>query len=162
MANSKRRARPANQKTFNTVVKKSNSEPKTSDSNKTFYVPFLKAEKEEQIVTGIVLQPDIVDAHGDFMKEDVVKAAAYKFLSNINKTTKLGLQHKNFKKKFELLESYIAPQNLKINGKEIKKGTWIITVKVLDKTIWNKVKNGEITGFSIGGKAKAKKINKKD
>jgi hypothetical protein len=122
---------------------------------KRFEVEILKASDEEQTVTGIVLQPEVVDAQGDIMSADVIKAAAYGFLMNFNKSTKLGLQHSTFPKgKLALVESYVAPNGIVLGAKTVRQGTWIMTVKVLDGEIWKKVKDGKIAGFSIGGRAK--------
>jgi DNA adenine methylase len=123
-------------------------------------IPILKADEDEKKVTGVVLEPDTFDAQKTIIKEKVITKAAEKFLSDYNKATKLGLQHKSFKKKFDLLQSYIAPMDFSIKDKIVKKGSWIIIVKVLDNEIWKKIKKGEITGFSIGGKAKVKKSEK--
>lgn len=110
---------------------------------------------EEQTVSGIVLQPEVVDAQGDIMSADVIKAAAYDFLASFNMTTKLGLQHAQFPKgKLALVESYVAPNGIVLGAKTVKQGSWIMTVKVLDADLWKKVKDGKIKGFSIGGKAK--------
>ncbi len=168
MASAKRRhAMPASEKgqrpnqpvklLADTPVAKSDDD-ETEDVDATLFVPLLKANVDEQTVTGVVLQPEIVDAQGDIMASDVIRKAAHKFLAAYNRATKLGLQHKDFKKNFELLESYVAPQELVIKNKTIKEGSWIMTVRVLNSKIWKKVKEGKITGFSIGGKAKVKKI----
>ena len=125
---------------------------------KSLFVEFTKANNEDQTVTGVVLQPEEVDAHGDIMSADVIKKAAHTFLAKFNRATKLGLMHKDFTKNFELLESYLAPQNITIADKVVKEGSWIITVKVKDATIWKQVKEGKLTGFSIGGKAKVRKL----
>lgn len=129
---------------------------------KNQYVPLAKAIKDQQIIVGIALQPDVVDAHGDIMSAEVIRKAAHQFLSSYNKTVKLGVQHKDFKPKFELLESYLAPITFVLGEKTVKEGSWIVVVKVLDATIWSKIKKGEITGFSIGGKAKVKQLKKAD
>ncbi len=133
----------------------------TNEENvvKSIYVPLLKANNEERTVTGVVLQPEVVDAQGDIMSIDVIRKAAHRFLSKYNKATKLGLMHKYFGNLgFELYESWIAPQAVSINGTIVKEGSWIMTVYVNSNKIWNMVKSGKLTGFSIGGKAKAKKI----
>lgn len=136
-------------------------EEQEQDVHKCIYVPFIKAS-EEQTVTGVVLQPEVVDAQGDIMSEDVIKKAAHSFLSRYNQTvkkaSKLGLMHKYFDVKFELLESWIAPHDVVINGSAVKKGAWVITVRVKDAKVWKQVKDGVIKGFSIGGKAKVKQI----
>jgi hypothetical protein len=125
---------------------------------KSLFVEFTKANSEDQTVTGVVLQPEEVDAHGDIMSADVIKKAAHTFLAKFNRATRLGLMHKDFTKNFELLESYLAPQSITIGDKVVKEGSWVITVKVKDASIWKQVKDGKLTGFSIGGKAKVRKL----
>lgn len=122
---------------------------------KRILIDITKANDEEQTITGVVLQPEVVDAHGDIMSKEVIKETAFRFLMNFNVKTKLGVQHSAFPKgKMALVESYIAPMNFALGVKTVKEGSWIMTVKVLDKALWKKVKDGKITGFSIGGKAK--------
>lgn len=122
------------------------------------FVPITKASDEEQTVTGVVLQPEVVDGQGDIYDSTVIRKAAHNFLAGYNSSTQMGLQHKDFKKRFELVESFLAPMDMAIGSKVVKSGSWIIVVKVLDKTIWKQVKDGKLTGFSIGGKAKAQKL----
>lgn len=122
-------------------------------------VTIAKANAERQTVTGVVLQPEITDGHGDIMSADVIADAAHKFLANFNKKTKLGLQHKEFKKgRFELVESFLAPLDMVIGSTSVKAGSWIMTVKVLDSKIWQSIKDGKLTGFSIGGVAKVQQL----
>lgn len=122
---------------------------------KSIYVPFLKAANEEQTVTGIVLKPEVIDGHLDVMSAAVIKETAYKFVAGLNKTTKVGVQHTVFKKgQLELVESYIAPMDMVLGSKTVPEGAWVITMRVLDKKLWKKIKDGLITGFSIGGIAK--------
>jgi len=137
---------------------KPDDEEEISISKSRHFVPIIKVAKDEQIVTGVALKTGVVDAQGDSIPDHVVKDAAYNFLASFNRTTKLGFMHKKFNVNFQLLESYIAPQDLTINKKTIKKGWWVVTVKVLNSKVWKLIKEGKITGFSIGGKAKVKKI----
>lgn len=126
---------------------------------KSIFVPLIKANNEERTVTGVVLQPEVVDAQGDVMSADVIRKAAHSFLAKYNRATKLGLMHKVFGKNgFELYQSWIAPQEVVINGETVKEGSWIMTVYVGDDKVWKLVKGGKLKGFSIGGKAKAKKV----
>lgn len=118
----------------------------------SFFVEVSKSTKE-QTVTGVVLQPEITDAQGDIISEDVIKNAAHDFLSKFNKKTELGYMHESFDKNFELYESWVSPIEFVLKNKIIKKGSWLITVKVNDADIWEMIEDGEITGFSIGGKA---------
>ena len=135
------------------------AEPAEGEVTTKVFVPILKAEAELQIVTGVVLQPEVVDAHGDIIGVDVIRETAHKFLTEYNRRTKLKLQHKDFKPgRFDLVESFIAPVDLAIGSKVVKAGSWVMSVKVNDKAIWQKVKDGKITGFSIGGRAKVKTL----
>lgn len=126
--------------------------------NAKLFIPIAKADLDQRTVTGVVLQPEVIDGQGDIMSAEVIKKAAYRFLADYNKSTQIGLMHKDFKQRFELVECYITPQDLKINGVEVPEGSWVITVRVLDKDVWDKVKKGELTGFSIGGKARVVKL----
>lgn len=133
----------------------------SGDEDANVFVSFAKAIEEEQTVSGIVLKPETTDAQGDIYSPAVVRKAAFDFLANYNKSTKLGHQHKDFKNwggRFALVESYLAPSDFVMGDKIVKEGSWVMTVKVLDSKIWKLVKDGKITGFSIGGKARVQKL----
>lgn len=53
----------------------------------------------------------------------------------------------------KILESYVSPAEFEIDGTKLKKGTWLLAVRVLDDDLWRQVKAGEISGLSIGGSA---------
>ena len=117
-------------------------------------IPICKVEDEQRNVTGIVLEPNEVDAHNDFERPETIRQAAHSFLARFNKDTQLGLMHKVFGAiGVELVESFIAPVDFDLNGRAIKKGTWIMTVHVVSDSVWKDIKDGKITGFSIGGVA---------
>jgi hypothetical protein len=134
-------------------------EPEDETVTKSLFVPILKADKELQIITGVVLRPETVDAQGDIMSADVIRESAHNFLKAHNRTTKLKLQHKTFKAgRFDLVESFIAPMDLTIGDKIVKGGSWVMSVRVNDAAVWSQVKDGKITGFSVGGRAKVKQL----
>lgn len=114
---------------------------------KEYYAEILKADNEKQIVTGIVLEPETIDAHGDIISAEEIEKASYFFMQ---KSRTIGERHKK-KAQAEVIESYIAPTNLEIGEQKVKKGTWIISVKITDQDTWAKVKDGYFTGFSVGG-----------
>lgn len=124
-----------------------------------FVVEIAKADKK--IVTGVVLKPETTDAQADIYDAGVIEKAAFDFLARFGKQTKLGLQHNSFKAKenrFELVESYIAPMDFVLGTKVVKAGSWVMSVRVLDEKLWKSVKEGKITGFSVGGRAKAEQL----
>jgi hypothetical protein len=127
-----------------------------SASDVSWTMPIIKKDDDERIVTGIVLEPDEVDAQGDTVSKEAIKEAAYSFLAKFNKDTKLGFMHKAFGNLgISLVESWVAREDCKYGGNAVKSGSWLMSVKV-DKndTLWKKIKEGEISGFSIGGVAR--------
>jgi len=53
-----------------------------------------------------------------------------------------------------VLESYLAPTDFSVGELAVKKGTWLLAVRVLSDELWERVKSGDLTGFSIGGSAR--------
>ena len=123
------------------------------------YVPILKVIKERRTITGVVIEPDTVDAHKDTIPADVILDAAEDFLANINVSTTLGLMHKDMAPPLELVQSFVvSDSDITINSVIVKKGSWVITVRVNSDSVWNDVKTGKLTGFSIGGTAKVQNL----
>jgi len=112
--------------------------------------PIDKADKEEHIVCGVVYTPDEEDSQGDKANAEEIRKAAYQFMEQVQT---FKVMHKGNKVKVKVLESYVAPAAFTIAKQAVKKGTWLITVRVLDKAIWKAVKDGELTGFSMAGYA---------
>jgi len=61
------------------------------------------------------------------------------------------MNHKGNPVKVSLLENYLAPNDLSIEGRAITKGTWLMTVRINDEEIWKAIKEGELTGYSMAG-----------
>jgi len=114
-------------------------------------VEFCKINEEKRLVTGVVLEPFKVDAQGDWETPEDIETAMVRFMEN---SGKLGFMHKEFDRRFKLIENYIAPTDLILGKQHITKGSWIMTVKVYDDEVWAMIKEGKITGFSIAGKGK--------
>lgn len=131
----------ANKKTF-AIIK--------SEENPTFEksVPILKVDEEKRIVTGIVYEPDVLDAHGEFMTADEIEKSAHQFLKDFRNIDK---QHDFVASETEVVESWITKEDGKLGEQEVKKGTWLLSVHVPDDDTWGEIKKGELTGFSMGG-----------
>lgn len=159
------------------VVKRNNGEflwsPSAEASETTekrvqfeMFIPFdhvrieKKAGEEKRLVTGIALEPNVVDAQGDTISEDAIEKAAHDFLRDYNKGTELGIMHRIFGDiGIELVESYVTPTAFTIGStkkKNVKKGSWVVTVHVTSDKRWKQVKDGQLTGFSVGGMATVK------
>ncbi|PET48481.1 hypothetical protein COJ38_01750 [Bacillus cereus] len=117
-------------------------------SNVLKNVPILKREDEKQLVTGVVYEPNIEDAHGDIMTAEEIERAAYNFLEKYRYIDK---NHDELAGKGTVVESWISKNNTVVGKQNIKKGTWLMTVRVDDSETWKEIKKGKITGFSMGG-----------
>lgn len=109
-----------------------------------------KQDEDERTAFGIVLEPETVDSQSDIYSEQEICQAAWKFMED---KQQIGLMHRTMVHNVKVLESYVAPVDMEVHGMKIKKGTWLMRVRILDNVIWSQVKSGQLTGFSIGGSA---------
>lgn len=117
----------------------------------TKHVSLIAKEGDEQIVYGIVLEPDTVDAQQDIYSADEVRAACHKYMEEFQNT---GFMHqKKINDQAKVVECFLAPADFTMNGQKVKKGTWCMAMHVLDSKLWKSIKDGGLTGFSIGGTA---------
>jgi hypothetical protein len=117
-------------------------------------ISIIKAENEEQrLCYGVVYEPMVEDAHGDYATEYEIQKAAHGFLDfkSMNFMHEVGLNDSQAR----VVESYIAPIDMNLNGQSIKKGSWVMVAKVEDDNLWKQIKSGDITGFSMEGIARA-------
>jgi hypothetical protein len=142
----------ANKKKF--FLTKSEKEPTFQKEIKVL----TKADDPQQLVYGIVYEPDVKDAHGDFMIAEDIEKAAHQFLKDARNIDK---QH-NFEEGFgDVVESYIAPGDITIGEETITKGSWVMVTKASDE-IWEAIQKEEITGYSMAGTAEVKEVTKEE
>jgi DNA adenine methylase len=117
-------------------------------------IPLIKGmdPDDERYVLGVVLEPEVVDAQGDIYSAEEVRQAAHRFMEEFGG---LGLMHRfRVNDQVKVLESYLAPVDLTLGGATVRKGTWLLAVRILSDELWEQVKDGQLTGFSIGGSAR--------
>lgn len=118
------------------------------NKEKEFNVKMLEVKGDE--VFGIVYAPDEKDADGDEMDAATIAAACYEYNAFFRNTLyrhSIALTTDQV----VLLESYIAPVDMKINDVEIKSGTWLQRWQIKDPALQEQIRTGEIVGFSLGG-----------
>ena len=131
---------------------KAGGDPVALTDEHTFKVCKADVALEERYVLGVVLEPDTVDSQGEFYTAETIRKSAHLFMEEYGN---VGLQHSGLiNDKVKILESWIQIGDTKVDGQVIKSGTWMLAVHVIDDDLWAKVKDGRITGFSIGGRAK--------
>jgi len=105
--------------------------------------------EDERYILGVVLEPDEVDSQGDTISAEEIRRAAHGYMEKFGN---VGLQHQTFvNDKIKILETYLAPVDFQIGDETVKAGTWLMAFRILDDSIWKAVKEGLLTGLSIGG-----------
>lgn len=117
------------------------------DKPRKITFPIYKSSEEKRLVVGIVLAPERVDHHGDIYDAETIERAAHNFLKDCRE---MAHPHTFKNKNIQVVESYIAPVDFELEGRSVKRGMWILVAKVMDDSIWEKIKNKEVKGFSIG------------
>jgi hypothetical protein len=113
------------------------------------YGRILKVDNETHYLTGVVYEPFTADAHGNFMSAEEIRKAAWRFAKD---SDKVDVQHSfSAAPGISVVESYIAPCDMRIGEQLIAKGTWLMSVEVCNDEVWEQVRKGVITGFSMGG-----------
>jgi hypothetical protein len=121
-----------------------------------------KVDDEKRILMGAALIPNknIYRRNGDdeyyiFFSDSTVKKASELFLMNSNQNN-ATLEHQKKINDLSVVESWIVEDTemdkSKKYGLNAPVGTWMVSMKVNNDTIWNDfVKTGKVKGFSIEG-----------
>ncbi|GLB58670.1 XkdF-like putative serine protease domain-containing protein [Cytobacillus sp. NCCP-133] len=104
---------------------------------------------EKRIVYAPVLIPDRPDSDGDVVTAEQIESWSHEFMALYRN---VDLQH-TLNNTAVPVESYILKEDKVVEsfGKQISLpiGTWVMAVKVLSDEVWQKIKEGHYTGFSI-------------
>lgn len=89
-----------------------------------------------------------------YFTENTVRKAAEAYMKHQN-TNNATVQHDEKVTGVHTIESWIVENsdNDKSNlyGYNLPKGTWFVTMRVLNDDVWNRIKDGELKGLSIEG-----------
>ena len=121
------------------------------------------ADEERHIITGIALladtpiyriAPDGTEYYVRFTK-DCIRQLVEKYFK-FGLTNSVNIEHKNnqFVDGVTMLESYIIDKERGICPNEFASapdGSWVVSYKVSNLDVWNKIKSGEVKGFSVQG-----------
>ena len=123
-------------------------------------IKLAEVDKEKRILMGALLvhNKPIYRRKGEeeyyiYFSEETVRKASELFFMNSNQNN-ATLEHKQKLDGMSVVESWIVEgsHDKSMNyGFNFPKGTWVISMKVNNDEIWNKVKLGEVKGFSIEG-----------
>lgn len=117
-------------------------------------------DEEDRKALFVVLEPDVVDLHGDtYTAVEVEKAC-----DNYNEHCRVAnLFHQVETKEASVVQSFISPATFTLdNGVEVQKGTWLqwwhFPETETGEALWQGVKSGDINGVSIGAMATAEEL----
>lgn len=117
---------------------------------------------EEMVSYEVVYEPNVKDAHGEWMSESTIEKACEDFNINLEKgIVQPNLFHMENTESFTIESTWIQKEfDVKViqTDEVIKAGTWVAKIKYHNEDLWNLKKAGVIGGVSIGGVGK---INKK-
>jgi hypothetical protein len=125
-------------------------------------VELKEVDGEKRILMGAALVPNkqIYRKNGDkefyiYFSEETVRKASELFLMRANQNNATLEHEKKMLEGMSVVESWIIEDEKQDKsakyGFNLPKGTWMISMKVNNDEIWNKVKAGEVKGFSIEG-----------
>jgi len=124
------------------------------EAAKDVYVDVFKKDLEKQIVYGVIFEPDMVDAHDEFVTKDDIEDSAHDYLIRMRREddeSRTKLSHTlELDDRTDIVESYIAPCDFELDGFLIKEGSWVVAMKIHDEQLWKETEES-IVGFSAGG-----------
>jgi hypothetical protein len=125
-------------------------------------VELKEVDAEKRILMGAALVPNkqIYRRNKDkefyiYFSEDTVRKASELFLMRANQNNATLEHERKMLDGMSVVESWIIEDEKQDKsakyGFNLPKGTWMISMKVNNDEIWQKVKDGEVKGFSIEG-----------
>lgn len=102
---------------------------------------------EQQLVYGEVYIPMVPDTHGDYMTAENIEAMAQSFVAS-GRGASIDTEHDGKLNGSVVVESFIARKG----DPDFTEGAWVLGVHVSDPALWQQIKAGEITGFSMAGR----------
>jgi phage head maturation protease len=125
-------------------------------------VELKEVDTEKRILMGAALIPNkqIYRKNKDkefyiYFSEDTVRKASELFLMRSNQNNATYEHERKMLEGMSVVESWIIEDEKtdksKLYGFSLPKGTWMISMKVNNDEVWQKVKDGDVKGFSIEG-----------
>lgn len=100
---------------------------------------------EERLVYGEVYAPSRPDSDGEFMTAVEIQKMAHDFVRK-QRMDQVDQQHQNgLTDGVVVVESFVARKG----DPDFIEGSWVVGVHIPDDATWDKVKKGEINGFSM-------------
>lgn len=103
---------------------------------------------DAHIIVGIAYQAYDVDADQDWTDPEGLRDMAHSWAKN---GFEFNVMHRDDTSNVQVLESSIRKQGEVVEGEKLKNTAWIVKAEVTG-SIWERIKKGELNGFSIEGR----------
>ena len=124
------------------------------------YLP-MRFNDEKREITGVAMIADKPIYRFDYVRGDyyvvfsreIIERLAYKFFKQ-HRNTDVNIEHEDTVDGVTIIESYFINHRRNILPNEfddLADGSWIVTYKVDNEEVYQKIKSGELRGFSIQG-----------
>ncbi len=127
-----------------------------------------KSTDEERFVLGVVLEPNDggpietvadegtapfdPDTQNDIYSAEEIEKTQNLFMAQFQN---IGLMHTELiNGDVEILQSYLAPIDFEVDGVPVRKGSWLLALRIKSDTLWQDIKSGKLNAYSIGGDAR--------
>ena len=97
----------------------------------------------ERIVYAEVIIPDSLNTYGDFHTRESVREFAYGFMLN-GFGVDVDHDEVDLSESLQVVESFIAREG----DQDFIQGAWVVGMYVGDDTVWQRIRNGELNGYS--------------
>lgn len=112
------------------------------------FAPIIKRSEDAGFVLAPALVPDEIDLQGDVISAEEIEKAAYDYMEASQRG---GYMHRQVLTDVVLVENTILRTDTTINGVSLTKGTWLVGFRIYNEELRGLIKDGTITGLSIGG-----------
>lgn len=120
----------------------------STKTEKEAYSEIIEKNEDRQIIKTSILTPGVPDREGDILAADNIENVAFDFMENHQRVDEM---HDEIERpEHSIVESYIAPEEFELGDSTVRKGSWVLSLKLGDDA-WQSVKDGTYTGLSIGG-----------
>lgn len=134
----------------------------------TIRAPISKVDEERRTVFGWALVCDgndgrpLVDHQGDIVPEDEIEKAAHQFMAKRSGSGLGGVMHRQMQMADVVESMVLTKAKREALGMGPGQTGWLVTLKIHDDEVWEKVKAGQMLEFSISGSAERVPVEVQD
>ena len=115
---------------------------------------FKKTTETKKQVFGVAYPADTIDSQNEFTDTAELELAVQRVAELDGWPRIVDVQHDSVPTESRVIESYVST----VDGEYFRKGDWLARIQVSDSE-WPRVANGELTAFSIFGRANRETVN---